>query len=47
MARPTCSWCKVCQEMIPDTYEVEHGLKDRVNFAFLNVDNTKWAEEVR
>ena len=43
----THSWCRVCKEMVPDTYAVEHSHLSGVNFSFLNVDNTKWTEEIR
>jgi len=39
-------WCKVCQLMAADTYDVERAHRDGVNFVMLNVDNTKWAPEM-
>ena len=37
----------MCRELVPAEYEVERAFKDKVNFVMLNVDNTKWAPEVR
>jgi len=39
-------WCKVCQLMTGDTYEVERAHRGDVNFVMLNVDNPKWAPEI-
>ncbi|CAO2816714.1 unnamed protein product [Amaranthus hypochondriacus] len=39
-------WCEVCRELAPDVYKVEQEFRDRVNFVMLNVDNTKWEQEI-
>ncbi|KAK4754097.1 hypothetical protein SAY87_002201 [Trapa incisa] len=37
-------WCEVCRELAPDIYKVEQQYN--VNFVMLNVDNTKWEQEL-
>jgi thiol-disulfide isomerase/thioredoxin len=39
-------WCGVCQSMAGDLAEIKKEYGDKVNFAMLNVDNTKWLPEV-
>ncbi|KAA3483075.1 thioredoxin-like protein HCF164, chloroplastic [Gossypium australe] len=39
-------WCEVCRELAPDIYKVEQQYRDSVNFVMLNVDNTKWEQEL-
>lgn len=39
-------WCEVCRELAPDVYKVEQQYKDSVNFVMLNVDNTRWEQEI-
>lgn len=39
-------WCEVCRELAPDIYKVEQQYRDKVNFVMLNVDNTRWEQEL-
>ncbi|VFQ91775.1 unnamed protein product [Cuscuta campestris] len=39
-------WCEVCKELARDVYTAEQQYKDKVNFVMLNVDNTKWEQEL-
>ncbi len=40
------NWCTSCQAMAPDLAAIKSQFGDRMNFAMLNVDNTKWLPEV-
>ncbi len=39
-------WCTSCQAMAKDLRDLKQDFGDRVNFAMLNVDNSKWLPEV-
>lgn len=40
------NWCTTCQSMAPQMQELKTQYGDRINFAMLNVDNTKWLPEM-
>lgn len=40
------SWCTSCQAMAQDMQDLEQQYAGQVNFAMLNVDNTKWLPEM-
>jgi len=40
------SWCTSCQAMAQDMQDLEQQYAGQVNFALLNVDNTKWLPEM-
>lgn len=40
------NWCTSCQAMATDLAAIKSQFSDRINFAMLNVDNTKWLPEV-
>ncbi|XP_009416798.2 thioredoxin-like protein HCF164, chloroplastic [Musa acuminata AAA Group] len=39
-------WCEVCRELAPQIFQVEQQFRNQVNFVMLNVDNTKWEQEL-
>ncbi len=39
-------WCTSCQAMAPSLAKVKKDYAQTVNFAMLNVDNTKWLPEI-
>ncbi|BFM38723.1 Thioredoxin domain protein [Synechocystis sp. LKSZ1] len=39
-------WCTSCQTMAKDLAVIKRKYADQVNFAMLNVDNSKWLPEV-
>ncbi|MEO1403466.1 MAG: thioredoxin family protein [Cyanobacteria bacterium J06635_1] len=40
------NWCTSCQAMAPELQQLKADYTDRVNFAMLNVDNSKWLPEM-
>jgi thiol-disulfide isomerase/thioredoxin len=38
-------WCEVCKESAPTVYAVERE-HEKVNFVMLNIDNSRWGEEM-
>ncbi len=40
------NWCTSCQAMAPEMVKIKEKYQDRLNFAMLNVDNTKWLPEI-
>jgi thiol-disulfide isomerase/thioredoxin len=39
-------WCTSCQAMAPSLAKLKQDYDQKVNFAMLNVDNTKWLPEI-
>lgn len=39
-------WCEACKEMSPTVFGVEKEFREKVNFVMLNIDNSKWDDEV-
>lgn len=40
------NWCTSCQAMAPEMVKIKEKYQDSLNFAMLNVDNTKWLPEI-
>jgi thiol-disulfide isomerase/thioredoxin len=40
------NWCTSCQAMAKDLAQLKEKYADSVNFAMLNVDNSKWLPEI-
>jgi thiol-disulfide isomerase/thioredoxin len=40
------NWCTSCQAMAQDLAQLKEKYADSVNFAMLNVDNSKWLPEI-
>ena len=40
------NWCTSCQAMATDLQQLKRDYSDQVNFAMLNVDNSKWLPEM-
>ncbi|DBB10191.1 hypothetical protein WJX82_001148 [Trebouxia sp. C0006] len=40
------AWCGICRELLPVSAQVQSSFKNSVNFVALNIDNTKWTDEV-
>lgn len=40
------AWCGVCRDLLPVSAEVQSTFKKSINFVALNIDNTKWTDEV-
>ncbi|KAG6482099.1 hypothetical protein ZIOFF_058727 [Zingiber officinale] len=39
-------WREICQELAPQIFQVEQQYRNKVNSVMLNVDNTKWEQEL-
>ena len=39
-------WCEVCKGLVAEEIKVERKYKDDVNFVMLNIDNSKWQQEM-
>lgn len=40
------AWCGICRELLPVSAQVQSSFKNSINFVALNIDNTKWTDEV-
>lgn len=40
------AWCGICRELLPVSAQVQSNFKKSINFVALNIDNTKWTDEV-
>ena len=39
-------WCEVCKEMAPKVQEIKNEYEKDINFVFLSVENSKWANYI-
>ena len=39
-------WCEVCKGLVSEEIKVERKYRNDVNFVMLNIDNSKWQQEM-